>query len=129
MHLDTPIATAKQVEPLLEAEHHNDDAEKPTHKHGSGIWSIPPTPVRARTDFWTIVEALLDASLALLAVPFLVLGILSQQADGTSVELVSYADGLISASRYVSAIGRPRISLELPQFQSGWNMEKLTNIL
>ena len=80
------------------------DSGSRDHKQDQLIWPTSPTNLRSPSDSWTILELLFDLVLATLAIPFFILGILARLADGKSVEIVPYTEGLLSASRFVSTL-------------------------
>ena len=112
MPSDTLTIPPELAKPMLRME---DEKTEPSDQMQHSLhWPTSPTPIRFSIDLWTILESLIDFILAMLAIPFSILGILSRSADGKLADSVSYAEGVLFASRFVSSPSnthRPDIKL------------------
>lgn len=71
-------------------------------EHNLRAWPGTPAPLHTWRNFWKISAALFDVFLSILALLFVVFGILVKQANGSPVD--SYATKLVSAARFVSIL-------------------------
>ena len=94
------------MDPLLNFR--NDDVQLRTYERGQSpqayakAWPKSSPQIRKFVGLSMISEVLFDLLLTITAILFLAFGVLAQLAHERSVESISYAESLLSASRFVS---------------------------